>query len=294
VIPKISKVLTEMRTGGEKTFKMPKTCPIDESPVVVEGAYYRCSNPTCGARARRALEHFVSRGAYDIRGMGEKIIDRFIDEGLIGDPADIFTLEEGDIAVLERFGELSAKNIVSEIKNKKEVTLPRFLYALGIPHVGEETARIISDALVSDRIFSGSTAPRKVYTALLAFSKEQLEAMESVGPKIADFVYAWIREKHNKNLLEKLDHVGISITLPKVADKGKLSGKSFVFTGTLETLSRERAKELARKQGGLVHGSVSKKTDYVVAGSDAGTKLKNAQALGVSIITEEAFLKMVQ
>jgi len=148
--------------------------------------------------------------------MGEKIIDRFIDEGLVGDPADIFLLEEGDIEVLERFGELSAQNIVSEIKNKKEISLSRFLYALGIPHVGEETARIISETLINDGLFRGAhTSPKVVFSALSTLSKEHLENIGSIGPKIADFVYVWVREKRNKHLLEKLDRVGISITLPQ-------------------------------------------------------------------------------
>jgi DNA ligase (NAD+) len=295
VIPKITKVLPEMRSGKEKNFSMPKNCPIDGSLVVQDGAYYRCSNKLCGARARRTIEHFVSRGAYDMRGLGTKIIDRFIDEGLITDYADIFSLKEEDIAVLPRFGELSAKNIVTEIEQKKKISLARFIYALGIPHVGEETGRILAQLLVSNKAFSGKEAkPNTLLKALSGFSRERLEATDSIGPKIAGFIVEWFAESAHKKIIEKLDHAGVLLTIPQEEEKGKLAGLSFVFTGTLTTLSRERAKEMARKAGGTVHGSVSKKTTYVVAGTDAGSKLKNAQALGVNVITEDAFLKMVQ
>ncbi|MEK7076607.1 MAG: NAD-dependent DNA ligase LigA, partial [Patescibacteria group bacterium] len=145
VIPQVTKVLSELRTGKEKKFAMPGVCPVDGSKVIRDGVAFRCSNPRCGARLRESLYHFVSRKAFNIEGLGPKIIDRFLDEGLIVDAADIFTLEEGDVAVLERFGEKSAQNIVGEVKEKSRVTLPRFIYALGIFHIGEETARLLAD-----------------------------------------------------------------------------------------------------------------------------------------------------
>lgn len=293
VIPKITKVLPELRTGKEKEFHMPARCPVDGSRVIHEGALYRCSNPRCGARRREMLYHFVSRNAFDIRGLGEKVIDRFLDEGLITDAADIFTLQRGDIAALPRFGEKSADNIIAEVTAKKNVTLPRFLFALGILHVGEETALLLARAL-SDAA-QQMTKPTDLARAMKKFSVEALEELPDVGPKVAASIYAWFRDEKNLELLARLERAGVQIAeyrLPTTL--GKLSGKTFVLTGSLRTMTRDEARERVRRLGGAVSGAVSRKTDYVVAGADPGSKYDTAKKLGVEIIGEEEFLKLLE
>lgn len=296
VIPQITSVLPKLRTGKEKPFVMPTKCPIDGSPVVREGAFSRCSNPACGARSREALRHFVSRGAFDIRGMGDKIIDRFLDEGLISDAADIFELEEGDIAALERFGEKSAEHLVREIRAKKHITLPRFLYALGILHVGEETAHLFAKR-VSGNV-KGQMSKVNVKDISHFFkniSLEKLQEIRDVGPAVGKSVYEWFREKRNTTLLEKLDRVGITIVMARpTAGSEKLAGKTFVLTGTLEAMSREEAKEKIRAFGGDTSESVSAKTDYVVAGAEPGSKYEKAKKLGVKVLDEKEFLRLLK
>ncbi|MFH1192857.1 MAG: NAD-dependent DNA ligase LigA [Candidatus Jorgensenbacteria bacterium] len=288
VIPQITKVLPELRTGKEKPFRMPARCPVDDAPVVKEGAITRCGNPRCAARHRESLYHFVARNAFDIRGLGAKLIDRFLDEGLMNDAADIFTLRAGDIAVLERFGEQSAANIVREVAEKKRVTLPRFLFALGILHVGEETAIVLAQKV------SGSK-PTDILRAFRKFSVEDLQRIPDIGPKMAQSIYGWFREPRNIKLLEKLEKVGVSITrYPLPVTKGKLAGLTFVLTGTLATMSRDEAKEKIRALGGDISESVSKKTSYVVAGEEPGSKYDRAREFGVKTLNEEEFLKLLK
>ncbi|MBI4133422.1 NAD-dependent DNA ligase LigA, partial [Candidatus Uhrbacteria bacterium] len=288
VIPKITKVLVEMRTGKEKPFSMPKHCPFDGSPVVRDGAFHRCSNRSCGARARESLYHFVSRGAFNIEGLGPKIIDRFMDQGLISDAPDIFRLKAGDIAVLERFGEKSAENIVREAESKRTVTLPRLIFALGIPHVGEETAHLLAQAIFNFQfsIFK----PKDVLKAFEKFSLEDLQKIPDIGPIVAESIVRWFSDTKNRKFLERLTNVGVSIlNANRSTLTAKLSGKTFVLTGTLATMTREEAKEKIRALGGEVSESVSKKTSYVVAGENPGSKIEKAQELGVSVLTELEF-----
>ncbi len=293
VIPQVTKVLKDLRTGREKEFKMPIHCPVDGSPIVKEGAIHRCSNSRCGARHRESLYHFVSRSAFDIRGLGPKIIDRFMDEGLISDAADIFTLKEGDIAVLERFGEKSAKNIVAEVKEKSRLTLPRFLYSLGILHVGEETAQLLSQQITNSKL--QITKPTDVLKVFQKLSLENLQAIRDIGPVVAKSIYEWFREPQNIKLLEKLDKVGIRITSYQLpVTKAKLSGLNFVLTGSLASMTRDEAKEKIRSLGGNVSENVSKKTDYVVVGSEPGSKYEKAKKLGVKIIDEKEFLILLK
>ncbi len=294
VIPQITKVLKDLRTRKEKEFKMPTRCPIDGSKVVREGAIARCSSPACGARHRESLYHFVSRGALCLDGMGPKIIDRFLDEGLISDAADIFTLKEGDIAALERFGEKSAENIVNEIEAKKIVTLPRFIYSLGILHVGEETANLLARQLTNNK--RRITKPTEFSSAMKDYTLERLQEIPDVGPKVAESIYQWFREPRNAKLLEKLEKAGVRIEKPTAvsARSQKLSGKSFVLTGSLESMSREAAKEKIRALGGEASESVSAKTDYVVAGAEPGSKFEKAKKLGVRTITEKEFLAILE
>ncbi len=294
VIPRVERVIKEMRTGKEKPFKMPSRCPVDGAPVVKEGALSRCSGKECGARHKRAFYHFVSRGAFDIRGLGPKIINRFIDEGLLGDIADIFALRKGDIEALERFGKKSAENIVGEIEVRKAVSPERFIYALGIFHVGEETARLLADAAISA---GGVKKPAiaNIFKTLRGLSLEELQKIPDIGPKVAESIRGWFRDEKNLKLLEKLEKAGVRMEYQKPEIKSrKLAGRAFVLTGVLSSMSRGEAKEKIRALGGGVSESVSGKTDYLVAGENPGSKLDKARRLGVPIIGEKEFLELTR
>ncbi|RLC39631.1 MAG: NAD-dependent DNA ligase LigA [Candidatus Nealsonbacteria bacterium] len=284
VIPEVVKVLKELRTGKEKEFKMPKVCPVcGERLVRPEGeAIWRCPNPNCQARQRRYLYHFVSKGAFDIEGLGPKIIDQLLDESLISDPCDIFELKEGDLIPLERFAEKSAKNLIQAIQSKKEISLARFIYALGIPGVGEETAQDLAE-------YFGSLDKLKKATL------EELLAIKDIGPETANSIYSFFREKRNLLLLKRLLKAGVKIiSPPKTKISKTLEGKTFVFTGGLKRFTREEAKEKVRQLGGEVSESVSKKTDFVVVGENPGSKLQKAKKLGVKTISEEEFLELLK
>jgi len=289
VIPKIIKVLPELRPQGAKEFEMPATCPSDGSPAVRDGVFYRCSNPLCGARNREQLYHFVSKGAFNIDGLGPKIIDRFLDEGLITDAADIFKLEEADVSALERFGATSAHNLIEEIQSRKETTLPRFIYGLGIVHVGEETARTLAERMDGKRKHLKPSAIAEYFSGL---SLEVLQELPDIGPKVAQSIFDWFKEKRNIRLMRKFDEAGILLERPQVKG-GALKGKSFVLTGTLGRMSRAQAKERIIALGGDVNESVSKNTSYVVAGAEPGSKLEKAHKLGVKVLEEKEFLAML-
>ncbi|MBI3306084.1 NAD-dependent DNA ligase LigA [Candidatus Nomurabacteria bacterium] len=310
VIPKVVEVLIRMRTGKEKKFRMPDKCPAcggkvekritTPSPSLTkEGrnpsppakgesrrggglsvAYY-CVNPKCRAKDERYLEHFVS--VFEIYELGPKILRRFKDEGLITDAADIFTLEKADISPLERFGEKSAENIVTEINNKRDIPLSRFLWALGILHVGEETARNLA-------LHFGTL--EKLIEAV-THNQEEIDSIEDVGPAVLKSVGDFFKDKNNLNFIKKLLKNGVIIQKAEKAKKGKFTGLNFVLTGTLSKMSREIAKERILSLGGKVVGSVSNNTSYVVAGEEPGSKLKTAEKLGIKVINEKDFLNMV-
>lgn len=295
VIPQVTKVLADLRTGREKIFHMPDRCPVDGAKVVRDGVAYRCSSPVCGARHRESLYHFVSRPGFNIDGLGPKIIDRFLDEGLISDAADMFTLEKGDIAALAQFGEKSAENIVNEIAAKKKLPLARFLYALGILHVGEETANALAEHY---DIMKSRHAAISITDILKKFrdgSLEDLQKIPDIGPKVAQSIHEWFREPRNVKSLERLEEAGVIVTVaPRRAANAKFAGKTFVLTGSLASLSREEAKEKIRALGGDPSGSVSAKTDYVVAGSEPGSKYEKAKRWGVEILNEKQFLELLK
>lgn len=295
VIPKVVKVLKELRTGHEKPFHMPEKCPFDGSMILRDGAIYRCANPECGARTRETLYHFVARSAFNIEGLGQKIVDRFLDEGLISDAADIFALKEQDINVLERFGEKSAENLVGEIHAKKTILIPRFIAALGILHVGEETALLLADAF--QKSLPHGQREAHISTLLEFFERlsvEALQALPDVGPKVAESIHTWFRDARHVKLLEKLDHVGVRLAVKEIVSaSGPLKGKTFVLTGELSSMSRDEAKERIRSFGGSVSESVSKKTSYVVAGDSPGSKLEKAKKLGVPTLSEQEFLRRI-
>lgn len=293
VIPQVNKVLKELRTGKEKNFHMPEKCPVDGSKVVRDGVAYRCSNKDCGARLREGFYHFVSGNGFNMEGLGPKILDRFLDEGLINDAADIFTVQKGDVAALERFGEKSAENVISEIAAKKKISLDKFIYSLGIIHVGEETARLLAQKLVTSRK-SLITRPVEVLEIFEQLTLEQLQQIQDVGPAVAKSILEYFYDKRHRELIKKFDKVGVVLDASQLkAKSSKLSGLTFVLTGTMEGMSREEAKEKIRQLGGSTSESVSKLTSYVVAGAEAGSKLDKANKLGVKVLNEKEFLDML-
>ncbi|MFA5877809.1 MAG: NAD-dependent DNA ligase LigA [Candidatus Staskawiczbacteria bacterium] len=292
VIPDVVKVLKDLRTGKEKEFKMPKFCPSCNSKLVkAEGeVLWRCPNTKCFARQKKTFHHFVSRGAFDIDGLGPKILDKLLDEGLVRDPADIFELKEGDLIPLERFAEKSAANLIKSIENSKEITAARFIYALGIRNVGEETAIDLVNYLSR---YDGIASGWEIIERLEKTNFGELQKVEDIGPVVAESISDWFSDQRNKKLLEKLK-ILIIIKKTERNTSRKLEGLTFVFTGELETLSRDRAKEMVREAGGNVSESVSVKTNFVVAGFGTGSKFELAQKLGVKIIDEKEFLKILK
>ncbi len=287
VIPKIMKVLVELRTGREKAWYPPAKCPVDGSPLRKEDVLVFCTNAECGARERENLYHFVSRAGFDIRGLGWKVIDRFADEGLIETAPDIFSLKKNDIEVLERFGEKSAENIIEEVEKKKAVEPHKFIFALGIMHVGGETARALYKAFPFRSV-------REFGQKFGKLSMEKLQDVPDIGPKVAESIAGWFGQKRNRKFLEELEAAGVKVQAHGKQGPQTLVRKTFVFTGTLPNLEREEAKELARAHGGEVSESVSKNTSYLVAGAEPGSKYDKAKSLGVPILTEEGFLKLLQ
>lgn len=298
VIPKIISVLKDLRTGKERTFVMPKTCPVDGSAVIRDGVIYRCSNENCGARLRENIYHFVSRRAYDMRGLGDKIIDRFLEEGLIADAADLFALKEDDVKVLERFGEKSASNLINEIQAHKRISLDRFIYALGILHIGEETARLLSREVTSRlEIRNSKLEITDFLTIVKKMSVDDFQRIRDIGPKVAESVYDWFHNDKNISFLHKLDAAGVELIVER--EKGikvnpKISGRKFVITGSLDSISRDEAKEKIRAMGGEVSDSVTSKTDFLIAGADPGSKLEKANKLGVKVLDEKSFKGMLE
>jgi len=290
VIPKVVEVLIRMRTGKEKKVYMPTHCPVCggkvEKKLISEKssssvAYY-CGNKKCPAKNERYLEHFVS--VFEIYELGPKILRRFKDEGFITDAADIFTLEKEDIATLERFGEKSAENIIKEIESKKKIPLAKFLWALGILHVGEEIARDLAVHFGTLGKIIDSTKTDTI----------EIDNIENIGPAVSKSLRDFFTDKNNLNFIKKLEKNGVVVGKTEKRKAGKFTGLLFVLTGTLSQMSREIAKEKILALGGKVVGSVSQNTSYVVAGDEPGSKLAAAQKLGVKILDEKNFLKMLE
>ena len=291
VIPQITAVLPKLRTGKEKKISPPKTCPVDGSPVIQDGQLFKCSNESCPGRNRRQLYHFFSRAALNVEGLGPKILDRFADEGMIQDAADVFFLNEGDIAALDRFGEKSASNLMKELESKKRVSAERLLYALGIGHIGEENARGLVGFLSSARSFA---TPMDLFRACAALNIDQLQVMPDIGPAVSKSVFDWFHDKRNESFMEKLDRAGLMIEhVQKRQAQQSFAGKIFVLTGTLGTMTRDQAKQEIIVRGGHVSGSVSRKTDFVVAGSDPGSKYEQAKVAGVRVLDEKEFKALI-
>lgn len=284
VIPDIAQVLSRLRTGKEKEFHMPAKCPACGSKIIRPKGevIHRCSNPHCGAIQRENLYHFVSKKAFDMVGLGPKIIDQLMDEGLVSTPPDIFELEEGDLLPLERFAEKSASKLIASIQKSKTISFNKFIFALGIRHIGEETAIDLANR------FGNINGLKKA-------SIEDLFKVKDIGEVMAKSIYNWFRHKRNLKLLEKLAKVGVRIQYPKFqVSRFKFQDKTFILTGELESMSREEAKEKIRQLGGDVSSSVSKNTDFVVAGKEPGSKYDKAKKLRVKIIDEKEFLKLLK
>jgi DNA ligase (NAD+) len=287
VIPEVVEVLTKMRIGKEKKFRMPKKCPVCGGSVETrtigggtsESTAYYCSNPNCLAKNIRGMEHFVN--AFDMLAVGPKILERFKNDGLISDAADLFTIKREDIAGLERFGEKSAEVILNSIQSHRTVSLARFLYGLGILHVGERTSEDIAEHFGTLK-------------AIMEASVERISTVPNIGEIIAKSIVEFFKVPANKNYVKKLLDNGVFIKLAQKKRGGKLTGKTFVLTGTLSSMSRDQAKQCIKNLGGSASESVSKKTSFVVAGSEAGSKLDKAEQLGVPILDEETFLKMIK
>src|SRR5262252_1047813 len=281
VIPHVLKVVKE--GAHRKPFHIPKQCPECGSKIhKVEGEVaYRCVNAACPAKRRESLLHFAGRHAMDIDGLGEKIVDQLVEKGMAKDVADLYSLKLEDVAELERMGEKSAQNLLHEIEASKKAGLDRLIFALGIPFVGERTAQLLTERFSS-------------IEELASAKEEELYEVAEVGPKVASGILEFFSEPANRQLLKKLEKVGVRPRAEKrVLKSNKLAGKSFVFTGGLANRSREEAGALVGQHGGKVSGSVSKKTDYVVVGTEPGSKYDKAKELGVTILSEAEFEKLI-
>lgn len=294
VIPKVVEVLTSLRDGLEKKIQAPINCPRCEGEVerVSGEVAYRCTNKKCFAVTLRQLIHFVSKDAVDISGLGKKLVEQFISEGLIYDASDIYSLKKSDLLSLERFAEKKADNIISAIASHKIIPLDRFIFALGIRHVGQESANFLAEYL-SGELKQKELKPIDLVLAFNKIALEDWQNFEDIGPVVAKSLFDFWRDEHNQLLLEKLTKAEIILTLNTKKIGGILENKTFVLTGSLETLTRSEAKKKIIALGGKVKDSVVKETNYLVVGSDPGTKLAQAQKLGVKVLTENNFLKLI-
>lgn len=288
VIPQITAIVPELRPVDARAFVMPTTCPIDGSAIVRDGVAYRCTNARCGARIREQLAHAVGRHAFDIRGLGDKVLDRLIDAGLVQRIDDIFTLRVGDLAALERFGAVSAEKLVRELAAKKMTTIERCIVALGMPHVGEGTARTLADAARSVSA-SPVRTPRDLLQIFTVYTVDDFACLPDVGPVVAESLVSWFADPHHQELLRALDTAGIVFEHGATTTDARFAGMSFVFTGTLPSLHRDVAADLVRQYGGTVGTAVSARTTYVVAGEAPGLKYDRARALGVPVLDEAGF-----
>jgi DNA ligase (NAD+) len=285
VIPKVAKVVDDKehpRPRDLKDFEMPKKCPVCGTDVVrMEGEVdYRCVNANCPAKLRETILHFASRGIMNIDGMGDALVNQLTERGLVKNVADIYKLTKADLLSLERMGDKSAQNILDEIKNSKKLPLERVIYGLGIRMVGERTAQFLAEHFGS-------------MEALENAGVDELQNVNEVGPRIAESIVEFFGITANRKLVERLREAGLTLTGEKKQRGTRLAGKTFVLTGTLAHFARDEAKKMIEDAGGKVTGSVSKKTDYVVAGADAGSKLDKAKELGVPVIDEKEMEKIV-
>lgn len=285
IIPEVLRVVVEKRTGDEKEVEIPGVCPACGWRVERQGeeAAIRCTNPHCPALGREGLIHFVSRDAMNIEGCGPSVINALLDAGLVRDAADLYSLRKDDLLKLERMGEKSADNLLAALDESKKNELDKLLFALGIRHVGAKVARILATEFGS-------------MEKLQQAQPEELAQIRDIGDKIAESAVTWLNVPANIDLVERLAAAGLTMTFtpPASQEDNPFFGKTLVFTGTMPTLGRAEAKTMAQDVGAKVSGSVSKKTDYVIAGAEAGSKLEKAQQLGVTVIDEAEFLRLLK
>ena len=283
VIPEVTEVIKKERTGKEKKYRLPNTCPVCSSKVVKDGAFFRCTGGlSCIAQLKRSIAHFASKGAMDIEHLGRKNVDLFVEHGLLKTVSDIYYLKKEDLLQLPRFAEKSAENLINAIEKSKEKNLARFIYALGIPNVGEHIAKVLADSF-------------KSLSNLMNASEEDLLEIFEIGPEIANSILSFFKEKRNQNEIEKMKKFGIkAVFISEQKEKSTLlSGKSFVFTGGLKELKRDEAKSIIEELGGKATSTVSANTDYVVVGESPGSKYEKAKKLGITILSEEEFKRII-
>lgn len=283
VIPKVVAVLREKRPRDARDFHFPTKCPVCGSPLVREEGEvdWRCINTNCPARLRESLLYFSARKVMNIEGLGEAVVQQLLDNGLVRTIADIYRLRQQDLLSLERIGEKTAQSLLHEIERSKKMPLDRVVLGLGIRFVGERTSQLLADAFGN-------------MDALMAASADELERVQEIGPKVAGAIIEFFEVPANRNLVEDLRTVGLNFEAERKATSSRLNGLTFVLTGTLPTMTREEAKERIERAGGKTAGSVSKKTSYVVAGSDAGSKLDKANSLGVPVLDEAGLMKLLE
>ncbi len=280
VIPEVVQVITSKRKGTEKKFKMPSKCPVCGAEVIKEEAIHRCIGLDCPAQLKGRIRHFASKRAMDIEGLGVKLIDQLVDKNLVKDVADIYYLNKEQLIELERMADKSAQNIIDAVGKSKTKPLSKFLYALGIRNVGETTAEDLAQHFQRlDDFFH--------------LSEEALMEVQGIGPEVAASVHQFFGDKNNRESIARLKKAGVKVIEPQTKEKGKLAGKTFVFTGALKTFERDEARNLVESLGGTTASSVSKKVDFVVVGEDPGSKLDKAKELGIQTVTEEDFKKMI-
>ncbi len=298
VIPKIIEVLKNLRTGKEIKIEAPKKCPMCEGLVEKVGAEValRCTNNDCFAVKLRALSHFASKGALDVEGLGPKVVEQLFREGLVLDISEFYYLKKGDLLSLERFAEKSADNLIQAIAEKKELKLDRLIFSLGILHVGEETANVLAKLFFAT--LEGNDNKIIELSKIIEYFKnlkiEDLEEVDDIGPIVAKSIVKWWNNQKNIQILEKMQAVGVNIKLEKSQEKAIFTDNTIVLTGSLEKLTRKEAKDTIRTLGGKPSSSVSKNTAFVLAGAKPGSKVEKAKKLGIKIISEEEFIKMIK
>lgn len=301
VIPKIISIIKNLRNGSEKKISIPKKCPICNSEIIKVGdeVAYRCSNKKCYAVNQRQIIHFVSKKAVDIEDVGPRVVEQLLSEGLIYDITDLYTLKKEDLLNLPRFAEKSVDNLLTAINNRRQIDLARFIYGLGIRHIGEESAQSLVKHIypgIKNSIKNGKIRVKTLEEVMKSISIEDLSSVNDFGPIVSNSIYEYFKDQHNLKILDKLNNLGLELIVKNPNSgikKSAISGKTFVLTGTLNSLTRDDAKVKIKELGGKVLGSVSAKLDYLVVGQDPGSKYEKAKSLGVEIIDENKFLKMI-